>query len=323
MNSEGLRYEKELINCGLKKLANSINTTVNTYPQHNAARNRKKGKLRERSATNPRLRKVAVVPHEKSQLKSHSDYSLAARDQEDDIKVCCTNHQSTPAIQTKRNGQIETKPEHFVSKYTMTKPNDLNEGLTFISKKKRSVPPLEHPSDNEESVKAQEIMGFEKLKVLKKEPYRRSWTLPEWKMQSRYDRVEETTDKNSDRQTYLYDDGTEIDSEYIQEKQQQFNNRTPHKQCIVILFFCGSVCGILLVSLLIWFMFGNNLLSLFLKPRKVSQGGVSKSFKYLGGGLIYILTRIFENVGYLLALPTQKVYQSEPEYYRWPINPVQ
>lgn len=318
LNNEGLGYKKELINCGLKKLAKFYNATANVYQrQNNSVKVRQTGKLKEKSNTDPRFRKIVVISQEKDQLKSQSDFSLKARDP--GTFVQCLSPNSTSIIQTKKSEFIDNKIETVINKYTMTKADE-REGRP-VTAGQRSRSQSRTRSICKEYKKLADPRLCEKYSVLKM-PWQKSWTLPAFTTKSpsrvKYDNLD-----NSDRQTYLFDDGTEIDSLYLEEKKTNVCGKTPHKQCMLILFVFGSVCGILLVSLLIWFIFGNNFFSTFFKPRKIKEGALKKSFKLLGGGLVYFITKIIEKLGYVLALPTQKIYQSEPEYYRWPINPIQ
>ncbi|KAJ8936035.1 hypothetical protein NQ318_015441, partial [Aromia moschata] len=122
---------------------------------------------------------------------------------------------------------------------------------------------------------------------------------------------------NFDRQTYLYDDGTEIDSVYVEDHQKDFC-KALQQQCMTILYMGGSMCGVVLVSLLIWFIFGYDFFDIFLRPQEIQDNGITYYFKYLGGGIIYFITSIFRTIGNVLTMPTQQVYQSAPEHYRWP-----
>lgn len=55
-------------------------------------------------------------------------------------------------------------------------------------------------------------------------PWKRTWTIPVFSHKSSMLNGCKNLD-HTDRQTYLYDDGTEIDSTYVEEKQKQiFSN---------------------------------------------------------------------------------------------------
>lgn len=286
--------------------------------QNNPIYVKKKSKIHDQLSTDPRFRKVVTVPQEKTQLKSQSEFSLPARSPGTVVK--CMSPNSTPVIQAKKTLHIEQGDEPVVNKYTMTKQDDVIDGLT-INPRTRSRSQSKTRCKSREFKKLADPRLCEKYSVLRV-PWQRSWTLPAFAVKPSLVGKDDLLD-HSDRQTYLYDEGTEMDSLYLEDKQTNMCGKTLHKQCMLFLFFCGTICGILLVSFLIWFVFGNNFIGSFFKPRKVEEGRITRSFKFLGGGLIYVITRIFESLGYVLALPTQKVYQSEPEYYRWPINPVQ
>lgn len=74
-------------------------------------------------------------------------------------------------------------------------------------------------------------------------------------------------------------------------------------QLMAILFVLGAACGIFLASILIYLIFGNNLIQIFFKPREAPEPGFKSYFKVLGGSIIYVITSIFSTVGRVLSIP--------------------
>lgn len=70
-----------------------------------------------------------------------------------------------------------------------------------------------------------------------------------------------------------------------------------------LLFFSGTICGLLIVTLLFWYIFGHDFLSIFFKPRKLHEGVLKKSVKYVGGKIIRVVTLVFQTMGKILATP--------------------
>nr|CAI5864786.1 unnamed protein product [Callosobruchus analis] len=139
--------------------------------------------------------------------------------------------------------------------------------------------------------------------------WKRSWTLPVFSPKSQPTQ-KQTPGDNFDRTTYLYDDGTDIDSSFLQTDRNKIMDQEPctSMQFMVLLFIVGSLCGFLLVSLCIWLLFGNELVDILLKPRP-KEYRITKYFNYLGKQILHIITTIFEKLGKVLVLPAQQVYQ--------------
>lgn len=74
-------------------------------------------------------------------------------------------------------------------------------------------------------------------------------------------------------------------------------------QFMGLLFLGGSICGILLVSLLIWFIFGFDFFRIFFKPKEVQRITLKRCMKYIGGSAIYLVTSLFRMVGQVLVTP--------------------
>nr|CAH7740893.1 unnamed protein product [Callosobruchus chinensis] len=77
------------------------------------------------------------------------------------------------------------------------------------------------------------------------------------------------------------------------------------KQFVVLLFIVGSLCGFSLVSLCIRQLFGNQLLDILLKPRP-KEYRITKYFNYVGNQIVHIITTIFDKLGKVLVLPSHK-----------------
>ncbi|KAG5885954.1 hypothetical protein JTB14_018408 [Gonioctena quinquepunctata] len=266
--TEALRYEKELINSGLKKLVSSYNATANIYQRQNSPK--RKTCLRESSMFDPRFRSHRFVDSEEEEvcLKSHSELSVSSKKYHVDL--------NTPILQSEKNmnsvvGDSNSKVEPTKNKRTMTK-GDKNEGHIVIPKNRperthhKSKSKDFYHFDNSESRLENTIMSREGNNLIKpmdryldsrlrekysvlKIPWKRTWTIPVFSPKSSSMFKMNGCD-NFDRQTYLYDDGTELDSTYIEGQYKNFA-RTFQNQCVSLFLLGGSICGILLVSLMI------------------------------------------------------------------------
>ncbi|KAJ8935455.1 hypothetical protein NQ314_012875, partial [Rhamnusium bicolor] len=257
-----------LINCGLKKLVTSYNATANTYPQKQVL-NKKKCRTKEKSMFDPRFRSKKTT----------------------NIEVESTKNKFEP----------------HKNKCTMTK-NEKHEGRIIKPRKNHNT---DHSHKYTRMKDCQENQQYldprlcEKYSVLKM-PWKRTWTIPVFSPKSSTLMTNRGFD-NFDRQTYLYDDGTEIDSVYIEGKKKQIFSKAFQNQCMALLFLGGSLCGIILVSLLIWFIFGNDFFHMFFKTREPHEGFVKHSVKYIGGGIIYLITTFFKTLGKVLAIPVSTI----------------
>ncbi|XP_074042478.1 uncharacterized protein isoform X2 [Leptinotarsa decemlineata] len=335
LRADGLRYEKELINCGLKKLVTSYNATASMYERKNSPAPKRKISLRENSMCDPRFRRL-VVPEEKVCLKSQSELSMLPRKL--NVEPNCP---STPVFQSKKTSNIEigeelSRVEPTKNKCTMTKNVEdceskaLSPRVTHQRSKSRDfyrymsanspvestlvatpLQQLNKPTDRYVDCRLQE-----KYSVLKM-PWRRTWTIPVFSPKSTSTYNKHGGD-NFDRQTYLYDDGTEIDSSYMEGQNKQFSNAIQN-QCVTLFLIGGSVCGILLVSLLIWLVFGHNLLHYLFTPRETDHS-MKAHIKYVAGGIINLVTTFFHVIGTVLTIPTHQVYQTQHDNFRWLTN---
>lgn len=70
-----------------------------------------------------------------------------------------------------------------------------------------------------------------------------------------------------------------------------------------LFFFSGTVCGLLIVTLLFWYIFGHDFLTIFFKPRKLQEGVLKKSVKFVGDKIIHVVTIVFQTLGTILSTP--------------------
>ncbi|KAJ8926014.1 hypothetical protein NQ315_009869, partial [Exocentrus adspersus] len=319
--SDGVRLEKELINCGLKKLVTSYNATTG----HNSRQlgNKKKTQSKEKSKYDPRFRRF-LVHDEKSYVKSQSEISIVPKRADTAITT------STPIFPSKKTSDLKSQQirHGHDNKFTMTKTgsyqdhgaklrkHQLQRPVTaaYAEEIKKGYPPLHMEyTVNQQSIDPRLCQKYSILKL----PWKRSWTIPVFSHKSSIMNGLRNAD-HIDRQTYLYDDGTEIDSAYADDKQKQIISSVFQSQFVGILFLVGSLCGILLVSLLIWFIFGFDFFHIFFKRRDIQEAPIRRYVKYVGGGTMHLITNLFRILRRVLTTPTQQVYQVPPNRYGWP-----
>ncbi|CAH1981806.1 unnamed protein product [Acanthoscelides obtectus] len=324
LQTNGLRHEKELINCALKKLATSYTTNLNKH-QKQGTPSVNQLRVKEKSMIEPTRQKRHSISHEGSGLKSQSDISFCnvLKKNQDNSGIfrrkCSVTNISEPEVTSvktvsKNTGHIEKKcaskkdENRRHSRHQRAKSKDFNDyhATTYVDRKLSE--------------------SYCPNKTIE---WKRSWTLPVFTPKTESKRKNADAD-NFDRTTYLYDDGTDIDSACLQSDKNKIIGQEPctsmvgtlctmafEKQFMVLLFIIGSLCGFLLVSLCIWLLFGNELLDVLLKPRP-KQYRIAKYFNYLGNGITRIITAIFGKIGQVLVMPVQQVYQ--PTDNIWPLN---
>ncbi|CAH1101423.1 unnamed protein product [Psylliodes chrysocephalus] len=328
LKNEGLHYEKDydpsrLINCGLRKLVTSYNNTAN---QHQRSYGAKRKNWNTAHTCDPRFQRYVENEH-KQCLKSQSELSVIKTLNMEPVSS------STPLFNNSNNSPNENSKEKESAKNRTTQlsNNDSKEFLE-VPIKKSVKKQISGETDNIEKnvttingVNTYKAVANDPLKrnidprlknkysILKKGPWKRSWTIPVFA--SKYNLTNKNHCDDSDRQTYLYDDGSELDSSYVEGKHKQFVKKGIPSQLMAILFVLGAACGIFLASILIYLIFGNNLIQIFFKPREAPEPGFKSYFKVLGGSIIYVITSIFSTVGRVLSIPTVNVY--EPAEHKW------
>ncbi|KAH1000870.1 hypothetical protein HUJ04_013149 [Dendroctonus ponderosae] len=141
---------------------------------------------------------------------------------------------------------------------------------------------------------------IEKYSLLKI-PWKRSHTLPlcasKPSMALKQDFLRKLK-QQCDKKTYLYDDGTDIDSTmHIDLKTSQvFQARLSPG-----LNISAHIWALLLIGLVVWFMWGNKLYNL-LAP-KPPESPFKRYMKYAGGSIFYTISSIIRFIGRILAIP--------------------
>ncbi|XP_072387878.1 uncharacterized protein [Diabrotica undecimpunctata] len=265
LKDEHLQKDKELINHGLKNLVTTYNKTKTRLEKNNQPR--RIPCLNKKLPSEIRYTSCLEKPtDDQHSFKSKSDTSLN-RD-----KIPIRNVSSSAPISLSTTKCVVQTPYQ-----NGRKSNDC----------------LNRPIDPRLK---------EKYSILHIPCVKRSWSIPIFS--SKTSLHGNKCNDNVDRQTYLYDDGSEIESTYLTQK-TNFNKECP-REFTIVLFTMGAVCGILLASLLIYIIFGNDILHVFFKQREPPDASIKSYVKYVGGGLIYIITRFFKVMGEVLSIPVNK-----------------
>ncbi|KAL1502255.1 hypothetical protein ABEB36_007422 [Hypothenemus hampei] len=152
-------------------------------------------------------------------------------------------------------------------------------------------------------------------------PWKRSHTMPVCSTKpSAIARKEYSTKlaKTLDDKTYLYDDGTDIDSVYFQLKQST-NIKGMQFQLLTVLNVCSYICAFLILTLLAWFLMGSKLYKMFLPETPPNPWTKHlKYLKYISGGIFHTISNIIKFVANLFAIPTDQLYRPPSENRNWP-----
>ncbi|XP_048518271.1 uncharacterized protein LOC109545659 isoform X2 [Dendroctonus ponderosae] len=300
----------EIVNSALKKLAKTYHSNTQTNP-------RWKPRVRERTYDVPLKRKISGG---RAGIKSKSELLTAMKKRQ----KCRNPSSSSPVIQLSGRGDVASQLAPSKNTFTMAKPTradnqERSKGKTLIKDKslERLVDQL--PTDNS----SQEITRnhywkdqrlIEKYSLLKI-PWKRSHTLPlcasKPSMALKQDFLRKLK-QQCDKKTYLYDDGTDIDSTmHIDLKTSQvFQARLSPG-----LNISAHIWALLLIGLVVWFMWGNKLYNL-LAP-KPPESPFKRYMKYAGGSIFYTISSIIRFIGRILAIPTHQVFQPANDYV-WP-----
>ncbi|XP_072387877.1 uncharacterized protein [Diabrotica undecimpunctata] len=320
LKDEHLQKDKELINHGLKNLVTTYNKTKTRLEKNNQPR--RIPCLNKKLPSEIRYTSCLEKPtDDQHSFKSKSDTSLN-RD-----KIPIRNVSSSAPISLSKNITYSNaeKVEPFRNKFTMTGNEDLNDKIRVLTPSKRKPKPHSRSKSRDCDIrdttkcvvqtpyqngrKSNDCLNRpidprlkEKYSILHIPCVKRSWSIPIFS--SKTSLHGNKCNDNVDRQTYLYDDGSEIESTYLTQK-TNFNKECP-REFTIVLFTMGAVCGILLASLLIYIIFGNDILHVFFKQREPPDASIKSYVKYVGGGLIYIITRFFKVMGEVLSIPVNK-----------------
>ncbi|XP_057669987.1 uncharacterized protein LOC130902139 isoform X2 [Diorhabda carinulata] len=327
IKNEGPRSEKELINCGLRNLVTSFNVNAGMY--QNQATPRNKSCLSENSKVDYRSRRASLGVHDEClSLKSKSDLSVSNK--KISVEHVCS---STPVFRSKKTNVVSgERVEPHKHKCTMTNKDDVENAKIVLPRKQRTRVRsrskdfhitdstqcvVDTPYENGRQSKEHLNMSVdprlkEKYSILKMPCWKRSWTIPVFSRKGSMQNYNSTD--NFDAQTYLYDEGSELDSLFV--KKKSFFSKVFPVECLIVLSVMGAACGILLASLLIYIIYGNNVLQVFFKPREVPESSVKSYIKFIGGGLIYIITKLFRTLGDILSIPVQQKYEPQ-DPFRW------
>ncbi|CAG9864263.1 unnamed protein product [Phyllotreta striolata] len=276
--NEGLQHEKELIDYGLRKLVTSYNNNKKSY-----ATKRKN----YANHTN-------IGYEQKDYMKAQSELSVHNN------SAVSSNNSSTFAKKNKKDCELDyTHKTSQKRSYSKSKDDNIDTEVGTID----GINTYRTAENTDARLK-------DKYTILRKTPtWKRSWTIPVFA--SKYNL---TNDKElpSDRQTYLYDDNSEMDSSYVETRQGSFAKNKVPNQLIAVLFALGAACGIFLASVLIYLIFGNNLVQMFFEPKKIPERGPMDYLK----PILYAITSFFSTVGRILSLPAASV--NEPSRTKFP-----
>ncbi|VEN58427.1 unnamed protein product, partial [Callosobruchus maculatus] len=219
LQTNGPRYEKELINSGLKKLATTYTANVNKIQKQGT-----NSKLRVREKTMIDGMDNRYASQESSVFKSQSDVSFCnspkkSRDNDSNVRrntsvVHLYQSEMKPvnknAIKNESKGSKTSKNSDNRRHHQRAKSKDYNE-------KQQKSGDLNVQKDFEVYHAANYIDPklSESYCPNKRMEWKRSWTLPVFSPKSQSNK-QQTSGDNFDRTTYLYDDGTDIDSSFLQ-----------------------------------------------------------------------------------------------------------
>nr|CAH7714928.1 unnamed protein product [Callosobruchus chinensis] len=282
LQTNGLRHEEELINCGLKKLAIRLKGTFDISLCNSPK------KSRENDSNACKNSSVVHLYHfEAKTVKSVNK----------NINKFETKGSKTSKKDEKRRQHQRGKSKDINEK--QQESGDLNVQKNFEV----------YHAANYVDPKLSE--SYCPNKIIE---WKGSWTLPVFLPKSK-SKLKHTSSDNFDRTTHLHDG----DSNFLQTSKNKTMDQEPctsmvstlctmalGKQFVVLLFIVGSLCGFSLVSLCIRQLFGNQLLDILLKPRP-KEYRITKYFNYVGNQIVHIITTIFDKLGKVLVLPSHKL----------------
>ncbi|KAF7278196.1 hypothetical protein GWI33_008690 [Rhynchophorus ferrugineus] len=254
------------------------------------------------------------TPQDVQGFKSVSELTTAKKELD-------TISSSSPILSGNNEESFLAKKEPYQNKFTMTKSR-VNEHKKDKIKSRFSVenedlledltrdPVLE--SLDEPPWKDKRLT--EKYSLLQV-PWKRSRTFPLFSVSSSMKTaVDNVPENSSDKKTYLYDDGSEIDSTYFDAKRLLSDSHRVQSHWLTLLQLSSYLCALLITSLLIWLLSDNSLFSVMVMPKQ-PENPLKKFLKLFGGGALNLFTRFIRLFGTVLAIPTQDLYQPNPDLW--------